>query len=80
MISLEVPKEELIKRLLKRGEDSGRSDDTLDCINNRIDVYSKRTIPVTYYYQKMRTHAAVDGTGSIDKIFERIVEVIEKVK
>ena len=80
MISLEVPREELVKRLLKRGEETGRSDDNLETINNRIDVYNRQTIPVTYYYQKMRKHAAVDGTGSIDKIFDRIVEVISIVK
>jgi adenylate kinase len=80
MISLEVQREELVKRLLKRGEETGRSDDNLETINKRIDVYNRQTIPVTYYYQKMRKHAAVEGAGSIDKIFERIVEVVSKVK
>ncbi len=80
MISLEVPREELVKRLLKRGKDTGRSDDNMETINNRIDVYNRQTIPVNYYYDKMRKHAPVDGTGSVDKIFERIVEVISKIK
>jgi len=80
MISLEVNRDELVKRLLKRGEESGRSDDNLETINNRIDVYNRQTIPVTYYYKKMRKHAAVDGTGSVDKIFDRIVDVVSKVK
>lgn len=80
MISLEVPREELVKRLLKRGEETGRSDDNLKTINNRIDVYNRQTIPVTYYYDKMHKHAGVDGIGSVDKIFERIQEVISKVK
>ena len=80
MISLEVPREELIKRLLKRGEETGRADDNLETINNRIDVYNRQTIPVTYYYDKMRKHASVEGTGSVDMIFERIQEVIAKVK
>ncbi|PID93176.1 MAG: adenylate kinase [Bacteroidetes bacterium] len=80
MISLEVPREELVKRLLKRGEETGRSDDNLETINNRIDVYEKQTKPVSYYYQKMHKHAPVDGMGTIDKIFERIVEVISMVK
>jgi adenylate kinase len=80
MISLEVPRGELVKRLLKRGKDTGRSDDNLETINNRIDVYNRQTIPVTYYYDKMHKHAAVEGTGSVDKIFDRIVEVIAKVK
>ena len=80
MISLEVPREELVKRLLKRGKETGRSDDKLETINNRIDVYNRQTIPVTYYYDKMHKHAAVEGTGSVDKIFDLIVEVIAKVK
>ncbi len=79
MISLTVEKEELVKRLLKRGQDSGRSDDNLETINNRIDVYDRQTIPVAYYYDKMHKHASVNGEGTIDKIFDRIVEVIEKV-
>lgn len=79
MISLDVPSEELVKRLMKRGEETGRSDDNLETIQNRIDVYSRQTVPVTYYYDKMHKHAPVDGTGTVDKIFERIVEVIEKV-
>ena len=80
MVSMEVPREELVKRLLKRGKDTGRTDDNLETINNRIDVYNNQTIPVTYYYDKMHKHASVDGMGSVDKIFERIVEVLGKVK
>ncbi|MEA3460344.1 MAG: adenylate kinase [Bacteroidota bacterium] len=80
MISLEVPREELVKRLLKRGKETGRSDDNLETINNRIDVYNRQTIPVTYYYDKMHKHAAVEGTGSVAKIFDRIVDVISKVE
>jgi adenylate kinase len=80
MISLDVPREELVKRLLNRGEQTGRSDDNLETINNRIDVYNRQTIPVTYYYQKMHKHAAVKGMGSVDQIFERIIKVIDKVE
>ena len=80
MISLEVPREELVDRLLKRGECIGRADDNLEIINNRIDVYNRKTIPVTYYYDKMHKHANVEGTGSVDKIFERIDDVIGLIK
>ncbi|MCJ7717751.1 MAG: adenylate kinase [Anaerolineales bacterium] len=80
MVSLEVPREELVKRLLKRGVETGRSDDNQETINNRIDVYNNQTIPVTYYYDKMHKHAGIDGTGTVDKIFDRIVKVIGKVK
>jgi adenylate kinase len=80
MISLTVPREELVNRLLKRGKETGRSDDNEETINNRIEVYNHQTLPVAYYYEKMHKHEPVDGVGSIEKIFERIVEVIEKVK
>ncbi len=80
MVSMEVPREELIKRLLKRGKDTGRTDDNLETINNRIDVYNNQTIPVTYYYDKMHKHASVDGMGSVNKIFDRIVAVLGKAK
>lgn len=79
MISLTVSREELVKRLVKRGEESGRSDDNLETINNRIDVYNRQTLPVAYYYDKMHKHAPVNGVGTIDKIFERIVEAIEGI-
>lgn len=78
MISLEVPRDELVKRLLKRGKETGRSDDNMETINNRIDVYNRQTLPVAHYYEKMRKHEKVEGVGSIDKIFGRIVEVIDK--
>lgn len=80
MISLEVPREELVKRLLNRGKETGRSDDNMETINNRIDVYNRQTVPVTYYYDKMHKHSAVDGIGTVDQIFERIQDVISRVK
>jgi len=76
-ISLEVPREELLKRLVKRGEESGRSDDNEQTINNRIDVYERQTVPVTYYYEKMHKHVPVNGIGTIDQIFKRIVDAVE---
>ena len=77
LISLEVPREELMARLLKRGQETGRSDDNEETINNRIDVYERQTIPVTYYYEKMHKYVPVDGMGTIEQIFNRIVQKIE---
>jgi adenylate kinase len=77
LISLEVPREELLVRLVKRGQETGRSDDNEKTINNRIDVYERQTIPVTYYYEKMHKYVPVDGMGSIEEIFKRIVKKIE---
>ncbi|MFC2129366.1 adenylate kinase [Bacteroidota bacterium] len=80
VISLQVEREELMARLLKRGEETGRSDDNEETISNRIDVYERQTIPVTYYYDKTRIHHPIDGLGKIDEIFKRIVDVVEKNK
>ncbi len=80
VISLQVERDELMTRLVKRGEETGRSDDNEKTISNRIDVYERQTIPVTYYYDKTRIHHPVEGIGKIDEIFKRIVDVVEKNK
>jgi len=77
MITLEVPKEELIKRLLKRGEETGRTDDNLQTIENRINVYMNQTAPVIEFYKKQGKYHPVQGLGSIEDIFKRIVKEIE---
>lgn len=77
MISLQVPREELMKRLVKRGTESGRSDDNEETINNRIDVYERQTVPVTYYYEKMHKYVPVDGLGTVEQIFKRIVDQVD---
>ncbi len=79
MIGLEVKKEELIDRLLKRGKESGRSDDNLETIENRINVYHEQTAPVMNHYKAVGKYEGIDGMGTIDQIFERIATVIKKV-
>jgi len=79
MIGLEVEKQELIDRLLKRGQESGRSDDNLETIENRINVYHEQTAPVMNHYKASDKYEGIDGMGSIDEIFERIATVIKKV-
>ena len=76
MISLDVPRQELINRLLKRGREQGRSDDTLEVIENRIKVYEDQTFPVMDYYKKTGKYKGVEGTGSIEDIFKRITAVL----
>ncbi len=72
MLNLHVEEDELIKRLLERGKVSGRSDDNLETIQSRLDVYHKQTAPLADYYIKEGKHQAIQGTGSIDDIFNRI--------
>lgn len=73
-LSLHVPDDELVKRLVERGE--GRSDDTEEKIKVRLDVYKKETAPVMEHYQQAGMFRSIDGTGTIDEIFERIVSAL----
>ena len=77
VIGLEVPEEELIQRLLKRGEQSGRSDDNLDTINKRLEVYHNQTYPLRDYYINEAKYRPIKATGSIDDIFKTIADIIE---
>jgi len=77
MLSLEVDHDELVNRLLLRKEQTGRSDDNLETIENRIKVYHDQTAPVMDFYKKEGKFHAIDGTGSIDEIFERIDKVLK---
>ncbi len=76
MLSLEVEHQELISRLLKRGESSGRTDDNLETIEKRIAVYHEQTAPVIKFYEAEGTYCPIKGTGTVDEIFERIVKAL----
>lgn len=78
MISLEVPDEALIERLLLRAETSGRSDDTLEVIKVRLKEYNIKTKPVADFYAKKNKYFPINGVGEIDDIFDVIVDTIEK--
>ena len=79
MLSLEVDKEELIDRLMKRGQVSGRSDDQdLSIVENRIHVYNTKTAPIIDYYKTQNKYVAVEGAGEINHIFKTLSEVIDR--
>lgn len=80
MLSLEVPNDQLTERLLLRAETSGRPDDTADIIKFRLQEYENKTKPVAQYYEDQQKYIRLNGVGSIDQIFNNIVEVIEKKK
>ena len=81
MIFMDVPEEELVKRILLRGKDSGRADDASeDVIRNRIEVYRQQTAIVADYYSKQGKYAEVDGLGTMDEVFERLSKVIDEVE
>ena len=80
LLDLSVEKDELIDRLLKRGQTSGRSDDNLETIQKRLEVYELQTAPVSDFYKKLGKYAAVDGMGSVEEIFGRIASVLDSKK
>jgi adenylate kinase len=79
MIELEVDHDELISRLMKRGQLSGRSDDQdIDVINNRINIYNQSTRPLMEYYKAQGKYVGINGMGDVDEIYQRICSVIDK--
>ena len=81
MIALNVSEQELIKRLLLRGKDSGRADDANEeVIANRIKVYNEQTAVVADFYNAQNKFEKIDGIGSIDEIFGRLCDTIDNHK
>lgn len=81
MLSLEVPDEELVKRLLNRGKESERADDyNEEVIRNRIEVYKAQTAVVADYYAARDKYRAVNGTGTMDEIFDRLSAEIDALR
>lgn len=79
MIELDVPQEELMKRLLIRGKQSGRSDDNEETINKRLNVYHTQTAPLIEWYKKEKLHHHVNGLGQLERIASDISDIIEKL-
>jgi adenylate kinase len=80
MLALKVSNEELVKRLLNRGIDSGRSDDQdVAIIQNRITVYNEKTLPVANFYDSQCKYHEIEGEGTIGDIFARLANVIDNL-
>ena len=78
VIGLEVAEDELIKRMLNRGKLTGRADDNLETIQNRLKVYHNQTSPLREYYKNEGKYHAIDGNGTVDDIYGRISEKLKK--
>ncbi|MFT4155399.1 adenylate kinase [Parafilimonas sp.] len=79
MLALDVSEEELVKRLLNRGQSSGRSDDTDESIiRSRIEEYETKTKPVADYYNGFNKVVHIKGEGSVEEIFEALCKEIDK--
>ena len=79
MIELDVPEDELMTRLIKRGKESGRSDDNEETIKKRLDVYHNQTAPLVEWYEKEGLRRHIDGLGDLERIFADICEVIDNI-
>jgi len=77
VISLDVPEDELVRRLLERGKRSGRSDDTEATIRNRLTVYAESTRPLLDFYRERGVLHEIDGTGEVDEVTTRIREILD---
>lgn len=79
MIELDVPEDELMTRLIKRGEQSGRADDNEETIKKRLTVYHNQTSPLIDWYKTEGIHHHINGLGSLECIFGDIAEVIDGI-
>ena len=77
VISLDVPEDELVRRLLERGRRSGRTDDTDDTIRHRLAVYAANTQPLLDFYRERGVLLEVDGTGDVDEVTRRLRKVLD---
>ena len=79
MLDLEVPEDELMTRLIKRGQDCGRADDNEETIKKRLVVYHSQTAPLIDWYKKEGKYHHINGVGTMEGIFADIVAAIEKL-
>lgn len=79
MLELDVPEEELTKRLLLRGQQSGRADDNEETIKKRLVVYHTQTQPLIAWYRQEGIHHHINGSGDLDRIFADIQKVIDNL-
>ena len=79
MIELDVPEDELMKRLILRGQQSGRADDNEETIKKRLMVYHSQTQPLIEWYKQEGLHYHINGLGELDRIFGDICKVIDNI-
>ena len=79
MVDLEVPEDELMVRLIKRGKDSGRADDNEETIKKRLHVYHSQTSPLIDWYKNEKKYQHINGLGTMEGIFAEICEAIDKL-
>ena len=79
MVDLDVPEEELMVRLIKRGKDSGLADDNEETIKKRLHVYHSQTAPLIDWYKNEKKYQHINGLGTMEGIFAEICEAVDKL-
>jgi len=79
-VHLEVPREELVRRVLARGEATGRTDDTEEVINHRLEVYDQHTLPMLEYYRQRERLVTVNGMRPPKEVTWSVVVQLQKVQ
>ena len=79
VVGLGVPEDELVDRMIKRGKETGRADDTPETIKNRLKVYHTQTQPLQEYYRNEGKYIPVNGHGVVDGIFDDIADGIRNM-
>ena len=80
VIGLEVPEDQLMERMIERGKQSGRSDDNPETIRKRLAVYHNQTQPLRDYYKNEGMYLPIQGDGTVDEVFERVVSALGDIK
>jgi len=78
-VQLEVPTELLVERIAGRAAAEGRADDSPESVRTRLQVYNDQTAPVVDFFRQRGKLSVVDGVGSLDEVFTRIVEALAPV-
>lgn len=76
VVALEVPEEELVRRLRGRAEQEGRTDDDEVVIARRLEVYREQTRPLLDYYERLGLLRIVDGVGEVEEVTRRVFEAL----
>ncbi|XP_061118499.1 adenylate kinase isoenzyme 1 [Conger conger] len=80
LLYIDAKSETMVKRLMKRGETSGRADDNEETIKKRLDLYYKATEPVIAFYEGRGIVRKINSEGSVDDVFSNVAKAVDSLK
>lgn len=78
VLFIECPEDICVERCLKRGQHSGRADDNPESMKKRLETYLNQTMPIVNYYEKLNLVKRIDGSRSIDEVYEDVRQLLNK--